>query len=100
MIPQTDREVGPVDPHEVYQFQRRYGIKFDGRWGNQCQGQLGEIEAEYARVYALWLEASRKLAETDKPIPKCNPWGFLAGAMTAGVAWAMGALDWLHALVH
>lgn len=92
MIPQTDAEVGPADPHWTYQFQKRYGIKFDGVYGRQVQGQIACIEGAYAEMYARWLEASRK------PEIKCSPWGFLAGAVTTAVAWMTGALDWLHAI--
>jgi hypothetical protein len=38
------RQIGPINKHEVQEFQKRYGLNVDGKFGNQSMGQVLDVE--------------------------------------------------------
>jgi len=48
----TTRKPGKIDREEVKRFQRTYGLKVDGKFGDQSMGQLAEMNTALNRVTA------------------------------------------------
>lgn len=86
MVTTTKRKPGKVSAAEVRNFQRRYGIKVDGKFGSQSMGQLLQLEL-----------AHDMLASKPEPKPAVNVsvGGGLVAILAVFAAWAAGLFEWL-----
>ena len=84
----TIRKPGKIDREEVKRFQSAYGIKADGKFGNQSMGQLAEITTALNRVteanVTLRIEQNSKQSAVKVIVA-------IAGVATAFLAvWLLG----------
>lgn len=64
---------------EIKSFQKRQGLKVDGKIGRQTFNRVLKMEAELK----------------NKPQTQCTVWGALLALGAVTVAWGVGLLDWL-----